>query len=206
MTRLFGVDGSSTPVTVIEAGPNAVLQIKTPANDGYSAAQLGFDYQKKPNKPTLGHSAKAGFPDRGFKMVKEFPLDDESLAPGALVTLTLFTPGEKISVQGVSKGKGFAGVMKRHGFGGGRATHGCLTPRSGGSIGSAADPSRVFPGKKMAGHTGAALVTVKNLLIVDVRPEYKVILVKGAVPGPNGGLVLLKKDPKTASLAAKKVV
>jgi large subunit ribosomal protein L3 len=110
------------------------------------------------------------------------------------VTLALFAPGEKVSVTGASKGKGFAGVMKRHGFHGGRATHGCLTPRGAGSIGCAADPSRVFPGRRMAGHAGNRRTTVKNLTVVDVRPEYGVILLRGAVPGPNGGLVLLKKN------------
>jgi large subunit ribosomal protein L3 len=108
--------------------------------------------------------------------------------------LAIFAPGEKVSVTGTSKGKGFAGVMKRHGFHGGRATHGCLTPRGPGSIGCAADPSRVFPGRRMAGHAGHRRTTVKNLTVVDVRPEFGVILVRGAVPGPNGGLVLLKKN------------
>jgi large subunit ribosomal protein L3 len=193
MTRLFAADGSSIPVTVIEAGPNSVLQVRSQEIDGYSAVQLGFGVRRHPNKPALGHTAKAGFPERGFQLIREFPLANDNLTPGQIVTLDIFAPGERVSVVGTSKGKGFAGVMKRHGFGGGRATHGCLTPRSGGSIGSAADPSRVFPGKKMAGHHGAARTTVKNLTIIDVRPEYGVILVRGAVPGPNGGLLLVKK-------------
>jgi large subunit ribosomal protein L3 len=196
MTRLFAADGTSVPVTVIQAGPNEVLQVKTKETDGYSAVQLGFGTRRHPTKPALGHALKGGF-DHASRLIKEFPLANNqqalALAAGSQVTLDIFAPGEKISVVGISKGKGFAGVMKRHGFGGGRATHGCLTPRGPGSIGSAADPSRVFPGKKMAGHAGAVRTTVKNLLVVDTRPEYGVILVRGAVPGPNGGFLLLKK-------------
>ncbi|MDR2945614.1 MAG: 50S ribosomal protein L3 [Candidatus Adiutrix sp.] len=194
MTRVFVREGVSVPVTVIEAGPATVVQVKSLENDGYSAVQLGFmaKDEKHSTKPERGHAAKAGAP--GFKLLTEFPIaDGADMAPGSQVNLDIFAPGEKISVTGTSKGKGFAGVMKRHGFHGGRKTHGCLTPRSAGSIGCAADPSRVFPGRPMAGHAGAARTTVKNLVVVDVRPEYGVIMVRGAVPGPNGGLVLLKK-------------
>lgn len=195
MTRLFVQEGVSVPVTVIEAGPAKIVQIKTKERDGYEAVQLGFapKDEKRSNKPEQGHASKVGQP--GFKILREFTLAPGfEAAEGADVTLDLFAPGEKISITGTSKGKGFAGVMKRHGFHGGRATHGCLTPRGAGSIGCAADPSRVFPGRKMAGHAGSARTTVKNLTVVDVRPEYGVILVRGAVPGPNGGLVLLKKN------------
>jgi large subunit ribosomal protein L3 len=194
MTRMFQAEGYSIPVTFIEAGPARVTQVKTVEKDGYEAVQLGFGIKKHPNKPELGHSAKADFAGQAFSTLKEFKLSGNPVDLGQVVTLEIFSAGEKISVTGTSKGRGFAGVMKRHGFGGGRATHGCLTPRSAGSIGSAADPSRVFPGKKMAGHYGAAKTTVKNLVVVDVRPEYGVIIVKGAVPGPNGGLVLLRKN------------
>ncbi|UQZ89256.1 50S ribosomal protein L3 [Deltaproteobacteria bacterium Smac51] len=195
MTRLFVQEGVSVPVTVIEAGPAKVVQVKTKETDGYEAVQLGFmpKKEKHASKPEQGHCRKVDTP--GFKVMKEFALaEGMNLEVGGEVTLDIFTPGEKIAVTGTSKGKGFAGVMKRHGFHGGRATHGCLTPRGPGSIGCAADPSRVFPGRKMAGHAGAARTTVKNLVVVDVRPEYGVILVRGAVPGPNGGLVLLKKN------------
>lgn len=194
MTRLFVREGVSVPVTVIEAGPAKVVQIKTKERDGYEAVQLGFapKDEKHSNKPENGHAAKTGNP--GFKVLREFVIaEGVELSEGGDVTLDIFAPGEKISVTGTSKGKGFAGVMKRHGFHGGRATHGCLTPRGPGSIGCAADPSRVFPGRRMAGHAGSARTTVKNLTVVDVRPEYGVVLVRGAVPGPNGGLVLLKK-------------
>jgi large subunit ribosomal protein L3 len=194
MTRLFNAEGLSIPVTVIEAGPARVAQLKTKESDGYSALQLAFGEKKHPNKPELGHAAKAGFSGRAFRTLKEFKPGPGEYSPGQVITVEIFSAGEKISVSGVSKGRGTAGVMKRHGFAGGRATHGCLTPRSAGSIGCAADPSRVFPGKKMAGHYGAAKVTVKNLLVVDVRPEYGVILVKGAVPGPNGGALFLTKN------------
>jgi large subunit ribosomal protein L3 len=194
MTRLFLREGVAVPVTVIETGPAAVVQVKTRDADGYEAVQLGFGpkNEKHSSKPERGHAARAGAP--GFRLLREFALaPGAEAAPGAQVTLDIFAPGEKISVTGTSKGKGFAGVMKRHGYHGGRATHGCLTPRSGGSIGCAADPGRVFPGRPMAGHAGHRRTTVKNLVVVDVRPEYGVILLRGAVPGPNGGLVLLKK-------------
>ncbi|MDR1166445.1 MAG: 50S ribosomal protein L3 [Deltaproteobacteria bacterium] len=194
MTRLFVGDGSAVPVTVILAGPNRVAQVKTPARDGYSAVVLGFGAKFHGNRPERGVAAQSGT-ETAFKLLREFPLDaGEELAAGDDVTLELFQPGQTVSVTGTSKGRGFSGVMKRHGFGGGRKTHGCLTPRSAGSIGSAADPSRVVPGKKMAGHYGAERVTVKNLEVVDVRPEYGVILVRGAVPGPNGGLLELRKN------------
>jgi large subunit ribosomal protein L3 len=193
MTRLFMGDGSSVPVTVILAGPCAVTQVKTKLTDGYDAVQLGFGAKRHPNRPEKGHARKTGF-DGAFKRLREFRCEESDLPQvGESVDLTIFNPGDKLSITGVSKGRGFAGVMKRHGFGGGRATHGCLTPRSPGSIGCAADPSRVMKGKKMAGHFGANKVTVKNLEIVDLRPEYGVLLVKGAVPGPNGGLLTLKK-------------
>jgi large subunit ribosomal protein L3 len=193
MTRMFQSEGISIPVTVIEAGPVRVAQVKTKERDGYEAIQVGYGQKRHPKKPEVGHAKKAGF-EGGYRLIREFKPGEATYVEGQMLTLAIFSPGEKISVTGTSKGRGFAGVMKRHGFGGGRATHGCLTPRSAGSIGCAADPSRVFPGKKMAGHHGNARTTVKNLKVVDVRPEYGVILVKGAVPGPNGGLVLLRKN------------
>jgi large subunit ribosomal protein L3 len=193
MTRLFQSEGVSVPVTVIEAGPVRIAQVKTKERDGYEAVQVGYGQKRHPNKPEAGHASKGGF-EGAYRILKEFETGDTSLVEGQTITLNIFQPGEKISVTGTSKGRGYSGVMKRHGFGGGRATHGCLTPRGPGSIGCSSDPSRVFPGKKMAGHYGAAKNTVKNLVVVDVRPEYGVILVKGAVPGPNGGFVFLKKN------------
>ncbi|MDR2443130.1 MAG: 50S ribosomal protein L3 [Deltaproteobacteria bacterium] len=194
MTRLFQNEGNSVPVTVITAGPARIVQVKTLEKDGYSAVQLGFGLKRHSNRPEMGHCLKADMEGKAFEVLREFKTNNVEYVPGQVVTLEIFAPGEKISVTGTSKGRGYSGVMKRHGFGGGRATHGCLTPRSAGSIGCAADPSRVFPGKKMAGHYGNARRTVKNLQVVDIRPEYGVILVKGAVPGPNGGLVLLRKN------------
>ncbi|MDR0354999.1 MAG: 50S ribosomal protein L3 [Deltaproteobacteria bacterium] len=195
MTRLFQSEGISVPVTVIEAGPARVAQLKTMERDGYEAVQLGYGQKRHPNKPELGH-AKASLSVNGYRILKEFDVTKGAapLVLGEQVTLEIFQTGEKISVTGTSKGRGYAGVMKRHGFHGGRATHGCLTPRGPGSIGCSSDPSRVFPGKRMSGHYGAARTTVKNLVVVDVRPEYGVILVRGAVPGPNGGLVYLRKN------------
>jgi large subunit ribosomal protein L3 len=194
MTRVFQTEGNSVPVTVIATGPARICQVKTPEKDGYSALQLGFGLKRHPNRPEIGHCNRAELNGQAFSVLREFESDGSQYTAGQVVTLEIFNQGDKISVTGTSKGRGFAGVMKRHGFGGGRATHGCLTPRSAGSIGCAADPSRVFPGKKMAGHYGHARTTVKNLKVIDVRPEYGVILVKGAVPGPNGGLVFLRKN------------
>jgi large subunit ribosomal protein L3 len=193
MTRLFQSEGISVPVTVIEAGPVRIAQVKTKENDGYEAIQVGYGNKRHPNRPEMGHTKKGGF-EGAYTVLKEFKPGEGTMVVGQPITLSIFQPGEKISVTGTSKGRGFSGVMKRHGFGGGRATHGCLTPRGPGSIGCSSDPSRVFPGKRMSGHYGAAKTTVKNLMIVDVRPEYGVILVKGAVPGPNGGLVYLTKN------------
>ncbi|MDR1036973.1 MAG: 50S ribosomal protein L3 [Deltaproteobacteria bacterium] len=211
MTRLFLDGGRCVPVTAVLAAANVVVQVKTPEKDGYSAVQLGFGARRHGTRPERGHAARHGNPypvtdasgrEKGdadgamaFKIIREFGIaDGMTPVPGEEVPIGIFAPGEKLSVTGTSKGRGYSGVMKRHGFGGGRATHGCLTPRSGGSIGSAADPSRVVPGRKMAGQYGNVQVTTRNLEVVDVRPDYGVILVKGAVPGPNGGLVLLKKS------------
>jgi large subunit ribosomal protein L3 len=224
MTRLFLDGGRCVPVTVILAASNVVVQVKTPEKDGYAAVQLGFGAKKRGNRPECGHAiAHAGAfaaeapsgrsapegPEAvlAYKLIREFPMSEgDDPKPGEEVPIAIFSPGDKLSVTGTSKGRGYSGVMKRHGFGGGRATHGCLTPRSGGSIGSAADPSRVVPGRKMAGHYGAVRVTTRNLEVVDVRQDYGVLLVKGAVPGPNGGLLLLKRTaaapPRPAAPAA----
>ncbi|MBU2551577.1 MAG: 50S ribosomal protein L3 [Proteobacteria bacterium] len=192
MTRIFIEEGVAVPVTVIQAGPCTVIQKKTEDKDGYEALQLGFGTKKKVNRPMSGHFQAAG--GGNFATLKEFSADDiDGLEPGAEVTMDIFQIGEKIDVTGLTKGRGFAGVIKRHGFGGGRATHGCTTHRSPGSIGAAAYPSRVFPGKKMPGRMGARKQTVRNLEIVDIREEYGVILIKGAVPGPRQGVVFLKK-------------
>ena len=192
MTRLFIEEGMAVPVTVIQAGPCTVVQKKSLDADKYEALQLGFGNRKKVTKPLAGHFAKVG--DALFEVLHEFKADNMAeYEAGQEVTLDMFAIGEKVNVSGVTKGRGFSGVIKRHGFSGGRATHGCTTHRAPGSIGSSAYPSRTFPGKRMPGHMGTDNQTTKNLVVVDVRPEYGVIMVKGAVPGPTGGIVLVKK-------------
>lgn len=193
MTRLFIEEGMAVPVTVIQAGPCTVVQCKTKDKDGYEAVQLGFGSRKKINRPMAGHFKAAG--GGKFSVLKEFKADDlEDYAPGAEVTAEIFNVGDKIDVVGTTKGRGYAGVIRRHGFGGGRATHGCTTHRAPGSIGSSAYPSRVFPNKKMPGHMGDEQKTIRNLEIMDIRPEYGVIMVRGAVPGSTNSIVLLKKN------------
>lgn len=193
MTRIFTEDGASVPVTVIEAGPCTVVQKKLKDTDGYEALQLGFDRAKKINRPMAGHFKAAG--GGKYKHLVEFKTDNmDDYSVGAEVTLEIFQIGEKIDISGTTKGRGFSGVMKRHGFAGGRASHGCTTHRSPGSIGAAASPSRVFPGRRMPGQMGSKKMTVSNLEIVDVRPDLGVILVKGAVPGPKNGIVLMRKN------------
>ncbi|XPV75320.1 MAG: 50S ribosomal protein L3 [Desulfovibrio sp.] len=195
MTRVFADDGSICPVTVIAAGPCPITQIKTEEKEGYSALQVAFDEipERKVNKPTKGHQAKAG---KGFyRSLKEFPLDNvEEYELGQELTVEMFDAGERVKITGTSKGKGFQGVMKRWNFRGLRASHGAeKVHRSGGSIGNATFPGHVFKGKKMPGHMGNARVTCTNLEIVDVRPEDNVLLVKGQVPGPKNGLIMIRK-------------
>ncbi|MBW1709277.1 MAG: 50S ribosomal protein L3 [Deltaproteobacteria bacterium] len=192
MIRFFIENGEAVPVTVIEAGPCTVIQKKTENTDGYEAIQLGFESRKKVNQPQAGHFRAAGAGN--FAVMKEFKTDQiDELEVGQEITLDIFEIGEKVSVTGTTKGRGFAGVIKRHGFAGGSATHGDTAPRAPGSIGAAAYPARVFPGKRMAGHYGNVRQTTRHLEVIDVRPEYGVILVKGAVPGPRNGIVLIKK-------------
>jgi large subunit ribosomal protein L3 len=196
MTRVFGDDGSIIPVTVIQAGPCPVTQVKNLENDGYNAMQIGFDEipERKVNKPTKGHLDKAG---RGFfRVLKEIRLDGPvPFEQGMDVTVDIFAPGEIVKVTGTSIGKGFAGVMKRWNFAGLKKTHGTeKAHRSGGSIGNNTEPGKVMKGKKMAGHMGARTVTVPSLTVVDVRPEMNLILVKGQVPGPRNGVVVVRKQ------------
>jgi large subunit ribosomal protein L3 len=194
MTGLFASDGRVLPVTVIQAGPCVVTQIKTQATDGYNALQLGFD-EVKPRlvtKPRQGHFRKSG--ELCFRHVQEFPVDrPEDYTVGQQVTLEIFAVGERVDVSGTTKGRGFAGVIKKEGFSGGRTTHGSKCHRIPGSIGSSAWPSRVFKGKGMPGHYGVEHQTMQNIEIVDIRPEDHLLLVRGAVPGPASGLVAIKK-------------
>ena len=197
MTQVFRPDGQVVPVTVVKAGPCVVTQRKTPTTDGYDAVQLGFvEYVKKTsvNKPQAGHLKKAGA--EGVKFQREFRLEPlhGDMKTGDRVLVDEFKPAQKVDVIGVSKGRGFAGVVRRHHFRGGDATHGSMFHRAPGSIGGSSFPSRVFPGTRMAGQMGHERVTVRNLEIVQVDAEDNVILVKGAVPGPNGGYVMLRRS------------
>ncbi len=194
MTRLFMEEGRAVPVTVLEVGPCTVVQVKTPAREKYSAVQLGFGQKKvsRVNKPLTGHFKKGGC--EPLAILKEFKVtEDAGLAVGQQITAELFAVGDKVHVTGSSKGHGFTGVVKRHNFGGGRKTHGCTTHDAPGSIGASADPSRVMRGKKMPGQHGNQQRQVRNLKVVDVRPDMNLVLVKGAVPGANGGIVILEK-------------
>jgi large subunit ribosomal protein L3 len=195
MTGLFAPDGRYVPVTVIEAGPCVVTQIKTTATDGYNALQLGFSEvkAKRVTKPRQGHFRKSG--ETFFRHVQEFPVDNpEAYSLGQKITLEIFSVGERVDVCGTTKGRGFAGVMKKEGFSGGPKTHGSKCHRIPGSIGTSAWPSRVFKGRGMPGHYGVDHQTMQNIEIVDIRPEENILMVKGAVPGPATGLVAVKKQ------------
>jgi large subunit ribosomal protein L3 len=176
--------------------PSVVIQKKTVEKDGYDALQLGYGRVKQKNvsKPLQGHFRKA---DKGmFRILREFQIDPEGCEPGQEFTADLFAPGDFVDIVGTTKGKGFAGVVKRHGFSGGRATHGSMFHRAPGSIGASADPARVFKGTKLPGHMGSDRKTIQNLLVWEVRPEMNVILVRGAVPGCKNGFVLIKPAVK----------
>ncbi len=191
MSQIFS-GGELIPVTVIQAGPCKVVQKKTKENDGYEAVQLAFEEEKKQNRITkalAGHFKKATVQPSRF--LREFRSGE--FEQGQEVTVDIFKKGEFVSVSGVSKGKGFAGVMKRHKFGGGPDSHGSMFNRAPGSIGSSAWPSRVWPGKKLPGHMGVDSVTVKNLKVVDVQKDQNLLFVHGAVPGGKSGLVLIYK-------------
>ena len=196
MTQIFAENGLLIPVTVLEAGPCVVTQKKTVENDGYEAIQVGFGEVKvnKVIKPMKGHFAKAG--TALYRKVREIRLDGPATYEvGAVLTADVFAAGDKIKVTGTSLGKGYQGVMRRWNFKGSKDTHGCeKVHRSGGSIGNNTFPGHVFKGRKMAGHWGAEQVTVQGLEIVDVRAEDNVILIRGSVPGPKNGLVLVRKQ------------
>ena len=197
MTQVFSEDGVLTPVTVLQAGPCVVTQVKTVENDGYSAAQVGFGdiREKLVNKPKKGHFAKAGVTAKRF--LKEFRLEDaESYTLGQEIKADVFAAGDKVDATAKSKGKGFQGAIKRYGQSRGPMAHGSKYHRHAGSNGSATTPGRVFKGKHMPGHMGAVRVTVQNLEVVSVDAEKNLILVKGAVPGPKKSLVMLKESVK----------
>ena len=196
MTQFFDDEGRVVPVTVLQAGPCVVVQRKNVDRDGYEAIQVGlvdFMREKLVKKPQRGHFDKAGVAPMRF--LREFRLEDgdEGFEPGDRILAEHFKPREKVSITGTSKGKGFQGVVKRHGFRGGRKTHGSMFHRAPGSIGQSAWPSRVFKGVRLPGRMGGDRVTVSGLEIVEVHPDDNVILVRGAVPGPNGGYVSIRR-------------
>ena len=198
MTQIFDENGKVVPVTVVEAGPCVVSQKKTVENDGYAAVQIGFGDLKahKVKKPMAGHFAKANVAPK--RTLREFRFDDiDAYNVGDLVKADVFAAGDKVDVTGTSKGKGYAGVIKRWNFQRLKESHGSgPVARHGGSIGSCSDPSRVYPGKKMAGHLGSERVTVQNLQVVKVDAETNLISIKGAIPGPNGGTVVIHDTVK----------
>ena len=197
MTQIFNEDGMLIPVTVLQAGPCVVTQVKTDENDGYTAVQVGFGdiREKLVNKPETGHFAKAGVAVKRF--VKEFRFENAAeYEVGQEIKADIFADGDHIDATAVSKGKGFQGAIKRHGQSRGPMAHGSKYHRHAGSNGSATTPGRVFKGKHMPGHMGAVRVTVQNLEVVSVDAEKNLILVKGAVPGPKKSLVMLKESVK----------
>ncbi len=200
MTRIYDEKGRSTPVTVIAAGNNRILQTKTKAKDGYEAVQVGFDDQKpqRLSKALLGHFKKSASVPKRF--VREFRLQDGETAPeGHDVPVTIFEVGQYVDVIGQSKGKGFQGVVKRHGFQGQPMTHGSMMHRRNGAIGNRSTPGRVWKNMGMPGHMGHERVTVQNLRVIQVRAEDQVILVSGAVPGANGSYVMVRPAIKKAA-------
>src|SRR5258706_14134784 len=204
MTQVFDADGTVVPVTVVEAGPCLVVQRKTKANDGYDAVQLGLVGRVSPRRltaPLRGHFEKAGIPPT--KTLGEVRCDaEDAVAPGDQVLCDIFVPAEHVDVVGVSKGKGFQGVMKRHHFAGGAASHGSMFHRAHGSIGPSAFPSRVFPGTRSSGRMGGKQTTMKNLMVVRVDAENHLIYLRGAVPGARNTVVKIVKKNRAGSAGA----
>ena len=202
MTQLFQADGTALPVTVLKAGPCVVAQVKTVETDGYAAVQLGLVDARpsKENKPTQGHFKKAGVPPTRVRREVTVAAGADVPKAGDQVGVSIFADGERVDVIGTSRGKGFQGVVKRHHFAGGRASHGSMFHRAPGSIGASSFPSRVVKGMRMAGHMGADRVTVRNLKVLRVDAENNLLLVEGAVPGGPNSVVVIRK-----AVAAKKL-
>src|SRR4030095_10708475 len=210
MTQVFGEDGNMIPVTVVQLGPCTVVSVRTQATHGYDALQIGFEPRKKNvTKAMAGVYKKAGVA-APMKILKEIRLQKtEAVAPyqvGQTLTAEIFSPGELVDVVGVTKGKGFQGGVKRHGWAGGDATHGSMFHRAPGSIGASSDPSRVWPGHPLPGRMGGVQRTVLNVSVARVLPEQNLVLLHGAVPGTNGSLVMLRKSIKTTKQQQQKTV
>ena len=204
MTQVFADDGNQVPVTILEAGPCTVVSVRTRERDGYDALQLGFQPQKKNvSKPAAGLFKKLNLAP--MKVLRETRLDKVSqpYEVGQTLKVDMFAPGELVDVVGVTKGKGFQGGVKRHGWYGGDATHGSMFHRAPGSIGASSDPSRVWPGHRLPGRMGGDQRTVLNVRVVRVLPEQNLLLIRGAVPGANGGLVMVRKSVKTTKAQRK---
>ena len=195
MTQLFADDGTVQPATVLKAGPCVVVQTKAKTSDGYEAVQIGLVEERpaRVNKPTAGHYRKAGVPPTRVRREVRLSGGDEAPKPGDQVLVSIFQDGERVDVIGTSRGKGFQGVVKRHHFGGGAATHGSMFHRAPGSIGASSFPSRVVKGMRAAGHMGADRVTTRNLKVIRVDAEQHLLVVRGAVPGGPGGYVVIRK-------------
>lgn len=192
MTQVFDEQGKIWPVTVVLAGPCCVVQVKTKENDGYEAVKIGFDELKKEKRltrPMKGIFAKAG--QKPYRMLREFSM--AGLKVGEMITVEQFRKGDVVSVSGITKGKGFQGVMKRHNYAGGPASHGSMFYRAPGSIGASSFPSRVWKNKGLPGHMGSTRVTVKNLKVVEVKPEQNLLLILGAIPGAKGTYLEIRK-------------
>ncbi|MBI4886933.1 MAG: 50S ribosomal protein L3 [Acidobacteria bacterium] len=202
MTQLFAQDGTVQPATVLKAGPCVVAQVKTVDRDGYEAVQLGFVDARptRENKATVGHFKKAGVPPVRIRREVSVKPGGDPLKAGDQVNVSMFADGERVDVIGTSRGKGFQGVVKRHHFAGGRATHGSMFHRAPGSIGASSYPSRVVKGMRMAGHMGDGQVTVRNLRVLQVDAEHNLLLVEGAVPGGPNSVVVIRK-----AIAAKAI-
>jgi large subunit ribosomal protein L3 len=199
MTQVYGENGKLIPVTVVEAGPCRIVQIKTKQIDGYRAVQLSFvpKKERRTNEPIKGHFKKANVPPAYH--LREFPTDGQDVAVGETVTAGSLTKGEVVSVSGTSKGKGFAGVMKRHHFAGGPATHGSMFHRQPGSIGASSFPSRVWKNKRLPGHMGAERVTVQGIEVVEIYQDENLLFLRGAIPGPTGAIVEIRRAARHGS-------
>lgn len=196
MTQVFSDEGKLVPVTLLELGPCKVVQVKTVEKDGYQAVQLSFDDVKahRVAKPLLGHYKKAALSPARF--LREFKAENAELSVGGVINSEIFKKGEFVDVSGVSRGKGFQGVMRRHNFGGGPASHGSHFHRAPGSVGNSATPSRVWKNKALPGQMGNKLVTTQNLEVIEVRPDQNIVMIKGAIPGGTKGLVVVRKSVK----------